>query len=234
MKSQIITEKQDLTALSWAKARQSSETAGSFLKSYDDIGGHKTYYKLSDYDVEHGIVGHECINEIVVDRLLEILGVDHVSYQLIHADVNVGGRTLETWLNASEDFKRSGESKIALDTFYELEREPSESALDFCMRMGWREQVWECIDTATAMQHSAEQRRILTRATDSLHNAGREADDDKHGEYISDAASRQNVHQECREIRGHEHGKPVSRRHHTGGTIDVASFDDHRAGSIIV
>ena len=145
MESQIVVEKQDLTYLSWSKARQSSGTAGSFLKSYDDIGGRKVYYKLSDYDAEHGIVGHECINEIVVDRLLEILGVEHLSYRLIHADVRVGGRKLETWLNASEDFKRPGESKIALDTFYELERKPGEGALDFCMRMGWREQVWECI-----------------------------------------------------------------------------------------
>jgi len=145
MESQIVAEKQDLTYLSWSKARQSSGTAGSFLKSYDDIGGRKTYYKLSDYNAEHGIIGHECINEIVVDRLLEILGVEHLSYQLIHADVSVGGKKLETWLNASEDFKRPGESKIALDTFYELERKPDEGALDFCMRMGWREQVWECI-----------------------------------------------------------------------------------------
>ena len=145
MESQIVVEKQDLTALSWAKARQSSGTAGSFLKSYDDIGRRRIYYKLSDYDAERGIVGHECVNEIVVDRLLEILGVEHVSYRLIHADVSLDGRTFETWLNASADFKRPGESKIALDAFYALERRPDEGALDFCLRMGWREQVWECI-----------------------------------------------------------------------------------------
>ena len=145
MESQIVSEKQDLTGLSWAKARQSSGTSGTFLKSYDDLGGRKVYYKLSDYDAVHGIVGHECVNEVVVDRLLEILGVEHVHYRLIHADVRVGGEVCETWLNASEDFKRPGESKIALDAFYELERNQGENALDFCMRMGWREQVWECI-----------------------------------------------------------------------------------------
>lgn len=145
MKSQIITQKQDLTMLSWAKARQSSGTAGSFLKSYDDLGPRKTYYKLSDYDVTRGIVGHECVNEIVVDRLLEVLGVEHVSYQLIHADVCVGGKVYETWLNASEDFKQPGESKIALDTYYELEREGDESPLGFCKRMGWLDQAWRAI-----------------------------------------------------------------------------------------
>ena len=45
MKSQVIERKQDLTALSWAKARQSSGTAGSFLKSFDDLGGRKVYYQ---------------------------------------------------------------------------------------------------------------------------------------------------------------------------------------------
>ena len=145
MKSQIVAEKQDLTALSWAKARQSSGTAGSFLKSYDDLGPRKVYYKLSDYDPVNGIVGHECINEIVVDRLLTILGVEHVGYQLVHADVMVGGRVRETWLNASEDFKRPGEGKVALDAFYELEREDGEGPLEFCARMGWARQAWECM-----------------------------------------------------------------------------------------
>ena len=145
MKTQIVTQKQDLTSLSWAKARQSSGTAGSFLKSYDVLGGHKVYYKLSDYDPVNGIVGHECINEIVVDRLLEILGVEHLSYQLVHADVLINGRIHSTWLNASEDFKKPGESKLALDAYYELERQGDESPLEFCVRMGWAEQAWMSI-----------------------------------------------------------------------------------------
>ena len=145
MESQIVARKQDLTALSWAKARQSSGTAGSFLKSYDDAGGRKVYYKLSDYDVVNGVVGHECVNEVVVDRLLEILGVKHVSYQLIHADVCVNGVVHDTWLNASEDFKRAGEGKVALDAFFELEREEGEMPLAFCERMGWGQQAWQAI-----------------------------------------------------------------------------------------
>ena len=145
MKSQIVMQKQDLTRLSWAKARQSSGTAGSFLKSYDDLGSSKTYYKLSDYDSVRGIVGHECVNEIVVDRLLTILGVEHVGYQLIHADVAIGGKVFDTWLNASEDFKLPGESKVALDTYYELERAGSETPIEFCVRMGWAQQVWQSV-----------------------------------------------------------------------------------------
>ena len=143
--SQVIKQKNNLTALSWAKARQSSWTTGSFLKSFGSDESRKVYYKLSDYDPVNGIIGHECINEIVVCRLLEILGVEHVDYQLIHADVVIDGKTHETWLNASEDFKRPGESKVALDTYYALERQGDETPLEFCIRHGWGQQIWECL-----------------------------------------------------------------------------------------
>ena len=145
MQSQIVSQKQDLTHLTWAQARQSSGTAGSFLKSYEVLGGRKTYYKLSDYDVVSGVVGHECVNEIVVDRLLEILGVEHLRYQLIHADVLIDGRIHETWLNASQDFKRPGEGKVALDAFYGLERLDGETPLAFCERRGWAEQAYTAL-----------------------------------------------------------------------------------------
>ena len=42
---QIVQEKQDLTYLSWTKIRNSSGTAGSFLKAYSEIDGKKTYYE---------------------------------------------------------------------------------------------------------------------------------------------------------------------------------------------
>ena len=44
---QIIHEMQDMTYLSWAKMRNSSGTAGSFLKAYEEG---KIYYKRSNYD----------------------------------------------------------------------------------------------------------------------------------------------------------------------------------------
>ena len=85
--NQIIHELQDMTHLSWAKTRNSSGTAGSFLKAYEDGVDGKTYFKLSNYDAWKGIVGHECVNEIIVDRLLTILGISHLPYQLIHAKI---------------------------------------------------------------------------------------------------------------------------------------------------
>lgn len=145
MAQQLILEKQDLTHLSWSRIRNSSGTAGSFLKSYSELGGRKTYYKLSDYDPAKGVVGHECVNELIVDRLLSILGVEHLQYQLIHADVRVNERTEETWLTASEDFKARGEDKIALDAYYDAEHQSGESPLEFCVRNGWENYIYQML-----------------------------------------------------------------------------------------
>lgn len=140
---QIIHAKQDLTYLNWARVRNSSGTAGSFLKAYSDLGGVKTYYKLSCYDAVRGLVGHECVNEMIVDRLLTLLRVDHLHYQLIHADVMLDGKIEEAWLCASEDFKKPGESKIALDAYYQAERlNASETPLQFCIRNGWEDYIY--------------------------------------------------------------------------------------------
>jgi hypothetical protein len=139
--SQILKEKQDMTYLSWSKIRHSSGTAGSFLKSYSELGGKKTYYKLSNFDSVRGVIGHECVNEIIVDRLLEILGIEHLHYQLIYADILISGQPYEVYLCASEDFKQPGESKIALDAYYELEKLEGETPLQFCIRNGWEEYI---------------------------------------------------------------------------------------------
>lgn len=145
MQNQLIAEKQDFTHLQWSRIRHSSGTAGSFLKAYSELGGRKTYYKLSNYDNVRGVIGHECVNELIVDRLLSLLGIEHLQYQLIHAEIRVNEKIEETWLCASEDFKQKGEDKIALDTFYETEHTDGETPLDFCIRMGWADYLWQML-----------------------------------------------------------------------------------------
>ena len=114
----IIYELQDMRYLNWSKTRKSSGTAGSFLKSYDDAGKKKKYYKLSDSDPVLGIIGHECVNEIVVQRLLGILGIEHLEYTLVHAVVMVEGKEYETYLCESEDYKNGDEGKISLEDYF--------------------------------------------------------------------------------------------------------------------
>ena len=145
METKIIREKQDLTYLSWSKIRHSSGTAGSFLKATSALGGTKVYYKLSNYDNLRGVVGHESVNELIVDRLLTLLGIEHLHYQLIHADILVDGKPQEIWVCASENFRERGEDKQALDIAYASERLDGESALDFCLRMGWGDYIWQML-----------------------------------------------------------------------------------------
>ena len=57
----------------------------------------------------------------------------------------MGGKLFETWLCASEDFKRRGESKIALDQYYEAEKQQEETPLAFCLRQGWANYIWEML-----------------------------------------------------------------------------------------
>ena len=142
---QVIQTVQDLTHLSWTKRRNSSGTAGSFLKSQETMPEGKIFYKLSNYDSYNGITGHESVNEIIADRLLSILGIEHVSYQLIHADILVDARPIRTWLCASYDFRKRKERKISLDEYYAANRNNMESPLDFCIRFGWEDYIYRML-----------------------------------------------------------------------------------------
>ena len=143
--AQIIHSLQDLTHLSWSHVRGSSGTAGSFLKSYEETPEGKIYYKLSNYDSFRGIIGHECVNEIIADRLLTILGIPHLAYTLIHAKILLEDLPHQTWLCASSDYKRPGERKLALDTYYQTEHLPGESPMEFCVRCGWEQDIYQML-----------------------------------------------------------------------------------------
>lgn len=145
VETKVIKEIQDFTYLSWDRIRNSSGTAGSFLKAYSDMEDKKIYYKLSNYDAFRGIVGHECVNEIIVDRLLTILGIEHLHYQLLHAQILLENKIYTTYLSASVDFKKAGESKVALDNYYQIERMEDESPLEFCIRNGWEDYIYQML-----------------------------------------------------------------------------------------
>ncbi len=136
---------QDMRHLLWARSRRSSGTAGSFLKSYDDSHGQKVYYKLSDYDALSGIVGHECVNEIIAQRLMDLFGIEHLRYRLIHALVKIDGHDYETYMCESDDFKGPYEAKVALEDYYDIRHEDKESPLDMVRRMGWEKAVCDML-----------------------------------------------------------------------------------------
>ncbi len=168
MESKLIKEKQDLRFLKWAHARKSGGTAGTFLKSESDLNGIKKYYKLSNFDPERGVVGHECVNELIVDRLLTVLGVDHLNYELINADIEIEGRTYSTYLCASKDFKGPKETKTSLEYFYGVNAEKGESHYDFCVRYGWQDYV----DTMLAVDYLIQNRDRHGANIEVLRNPG--------------------------------------------------------------
>ena len=145
METEVIKELQDLRSLSWTRTRKSSGTAGSFLKAYSDVKIPKLYYKLSRFDSERGVVGHECVNEIIVDRLLTRLGVEHLHYRLLHAAILIERKPYEVYLCSSEDFKGRSEHKIALEAYYQAECEDGSSLRDFCIARGWEDYIYKML-----------------------------------------------------------------------------------------
>lgn len=77
--------------------------------------------KLSRYNGQ-AIDGYECVYELVASRLMEILGVEHAAYRLVHARVMIDGVEHVTWVNTSRSFRRPGERKLAFGAFFELYR----------------------------------------------------------------------------------------------------------------
>ena len=140
MARDIVTAIQDMTALSWSERACSSGTAGTYLKARSGSGMRMVYYKLSRYNGLE-IDGCECVNELVASRLMQILGMEHLTYRLVHAKVAIDGREHETWLNASKNFRGRGERKLGLGTFFELYHREGEAPYDFCVRYGWEGKV---------------------------------------------------------------------------------------------
>lgn len=137
----VVSELQDLTHLDWTESAVSSATGGSYLKARLGEGPDARYFKLSCYDEVNGVYGHECVNEIIAARLMDVLCVNHVSYRLVHARVRVGGEEHRTWLVESGSFRARGESKVSLAHFYGWNHLDGEERMAFCDRFGWGEDV---------------------------------------------------------------------------------------------
>jgi len=139
----IITRTLDLTNLQWQEGSFTSGTGGTFLKARAKHSRGLWYYKLSNYDAYRGIFGHECVNEIIASRLMNLLGVAHVPYQLVHARVSINSAEHETWLVRSESFRTPEQSKVAFDTFCALHAHEGELPLEVAQRFGWEEQIYQ-------------------------------------------------------------------------------------------
>lgn len=137
----VEPELQDLTHLDWSESAVSSATGGSYLKARFGEGAAAVYYKLSAYDDANGIYGHECVNEVIAARLMDVLCVRHVPYRLVHARVLVNGEEHRTWVAESGSFRSRGESKVSLARFYGWNHLEGEGKVAFCSRFGWKQGI---------------------------------------------------------------------------------------------
>ncbi len=51
----------------------------------------------------------------------------------------------ETYVCASQNFRKKDEDKQPLDVFYENERKEGEGSLEFCVRRGWGKYIWQML-----------------------------------------------------------------------------------------
>ena len=135
----------DLRYLSWSKTRQSSGTAGSYLKSYSFDNGKKVYYKLSYFDDIEGIFGYESFNEIIANKLLTILEYNHLEYNLLYAKVSIKNKEYDTYLNSSYDFKKNDETKLTLENFYSYNKYDDEDIISFCKRYNFIDEIYHML-----------------------------------------------------------------------------------------
>ena len=101
----LVKELKDMTFLDWTEQKLSPGTPGCFLKAYEETERGRVYYKLSNYDSYQGVFGHECINELVVSRVMDLLKIPHLQYRLIHAEICIRNKRIETWICASDNFR---------------------------------------------------------------------------------------------------------------------------------
>ncbi len=140
-----ITKLTDFTNLTWTKTRQSSGTAGSYLKSYSYIGGKKVYFKLPYFDDINGLFGYEAFNEIIADRILKLLNYNHLGYNLVYALVKIGTKEYKTYLNYTYDFKEVNETKMTFENFYELNKNENEDVFSFSKRYDFIKEIYHII-----------------------------------------------------------------------------------------
>ena len=132
----VIKEATDLRHLKWSR-----KPDGPYLMSSEIISGRFVYYKLSGYDPQSGIVGHECIYEIIACRLMDLMGIRHVEYTLVNADVDIDGHTFRTWVCRWEDYRQTGEIAITFNQYYESGKLCDETPICFCIRKRWADHI---------------------------------------------------------------------------------------------
>lgn len=133
---------EDLRDLNWSLSRTSSGTAGAYFKSQYNYKGAKYYCKLSSMDAKGIISGKESYYEIIARNICNALNIECLQYDLIHALIRLGSKEYDTFLCRSKDFKMTGERKISMETYCEINGAGQEP-LEFLMNSKFNIKIQE-------------------------------------------------------------------------------------------
>lgn len=137
--SMLVGNKLDLRHLVWSlNPTDTVGTHGTFLKAFND----NKFYKLSAGSGSSGIYGHESINECIASDFLTALGIHHTQYQGSLADICLDGKDMEAYVCWSDNFCGAGDSKIRLETQYEIYRTADEDIVSYLQRVG----LWSAVE----------------------------------------------------------------------------------------
>lgn len=106
----------DLTHLEFDKNQAFAGSGGMFYKACETVNGVIYYYKLSEFDTVLGEYGYESICEIMANHVCQSLGISHLTYELIHANIKLGGNVYTVWLVRSRNYKKPVEKRLTLES----------------------------------------------------------------------------------------------------------------------
>lgn len=117
----------DLRKLAWDTKNATGSGNGSYYQAIDQSVSPTRYYKLSNFDsYECKPVGYESFFEVIAYRLGKMLGINVLQYHLVEGQIRLHVRNssrikvFNTVLCYSEDFRKGGETKSSLQTWYNL------------------------------------------------------------------------------------------------------------------
>lgn len=109
----------DLVDPDWHRLSEAGSSNGSLYKAAKIIDGAAHFYKMSMI-IGRKTVGHEAANEVIVSRLLDVLDISHIHYDLCRAKVRVKGEIFDTFVCESVDYKAPGIDSIPFELYCQL------------------------------------------------------------------------------------------------------------------
>lgn len=106
----------DLTYLEWYDRCSGTSSYGMLNKAEEIIADEHFYYKMSRM-LGNKVVGFDSVYEVIASRFLDILGIPHVSYELINALVHINDINLHTWICKSKDYKKPDMDVVSVQEF---------------------------------------------------------------------------------------------------------------------